>query len=121
MSTQISFSLHFSADASANDLLLKHLSAGFSSFLCPKMGRIKADGMLLEFGPRPFGKLYEQNTLLEGEEVVAPDITALSQYPNATDEIVQFLTRLLGPTRFNAELVGDCRIDYPDGTNVVEG
>ena len=121
MSALVSFDLYFPVDVSPISLLLRCLQAGFNDFLRPKMGWIKTDDAVLEFGPRPPTQIYETTALVEGEQMVAPNITALTQHSDATEEITPFLAQLSTCTWFFAELVGDYRVDYPRGANIVEG
>jgi hypothetical protein len=120
MGELISFSLTFSDDVSPTSLLAGFLRAGFNSFFRPKIGKIKVDEEVLEFGSCSVEQIYRTDAFLEGEQVMMPGVTSLVQHSDATQKILDFLGQLSAPTVFGTEFVGDCRLYYVEDTSIVE-
>jgi hypothetical protein len=120
MSKYISFNLHFLGDISPASLVSGFLQAGFNDFLRPKIGKVKVDDNVLEFGHCPLDQISSTALPIEGERILVPGITSLAQYPDATQEIIDFLAQFSRPTWSFAEFVGDYRLDYTENTNAVE-
>jgi hypothetical protein len=122
MSNLISLDLHFAKQLSPANLLYGLLQTGFTDFFRPKIGVIKAGSKVVRLGSIFLKEITETTPLLEGEQTVAPRLTSLEKYPDATQETARFLTSLPEPNQqISAEFIGDWWLDCTRGVNAVKG
>ncbi len=117
----IAFGSWFDGGVSPPKLVADLLRAGLGGFLQPKVGQVSVDGEILRFGPCSIDRVRHEPGLIEGEEVIASGLTALTGHPDATQEIADFVARFPRPSRSLVEFVGDCRLDYVRDGSVTEG
>jgi hypothetical protein len=118
MSKLISFSIAFSSERLSPAVLLERLlKSGFSNFLSPKAGKVVVDKSPLEFGMMNSLSHGEQ---FPGEQVIIPGVTSLTDYPDATQEIIDFLKQSSQPGKVAAEFFGDTKLEYVVGSNILQ-
>ena len=111
MSKLISFTIAFSSELSPASLLAQILDTGFNSYMRPKVGQIILDKKTFKFGDG-----YESH-----EKVLAPDITSLEAYPDATKDIIAFLKQNRSSESCAAEFHGDTLLEYYREGKIIEG
>lgn len=115
------FSFTLSKSISPATFLLESLRAGFNGFFRPKIGRLRTDDQVLEFGPIPFEQIRETTSLFEGEEIIASELSTLTQQPDATQRIIDFLVQSPESQRSLIQFVGECWLNYVESETDIRG
>lgn len=121
MSKSITFSMFFNTSVTPASLLHKAIGQDdFSRTFLPKVIHSIADQETWETDPGFLNQVKRDASLVKGERTIAQGVTSFTQRSDMTPDLDRFLTRAGSPSQFYATLLGDWRIDYHTGTDLVE-
>ncbi len=117
MSQMIVIGIRYPSDVYPARILLERiLSNGLNLYFKPKMGEVNLNSNMLKLGISD-----PQFSILTGEQFVAPGITTLSGYSDATQEVKNFLRKFPDQPLWIARLVGEIRLEYVEGAKIKRG